>query len=137
MRSKDRQVHRLRDVFRGTEVGQVLDELFTVQMPRLSQAVFTDPETYDLFLGLVRPWLFEPTVYEMLDREVDADSAERLREIVRRVSDSQPQLREHLDAVASLVGDNVGSSLRELLKAPIPQPLDRYRARPAAEDPTS
>lgn len=128
MLRKDDQVHRLRGVFRQTEVGQVLDELFTVQMPRLSQAVFGDQETYGMLLALLRPWLFQDTVYEMLNRELDSDSAERLREIVERVSESQPQLRGQLDAVVTLVVDHVGSSLKDLLKAPVPQALTSYRS---------
>lgn len=133
MLAKDRQVHRLREVFQQTDVGQVLDELFTIQMPRLSQAVFGDQETYDKLLALVRPWLFLETVYEMLDREVDSESAERLREIVGRVSDYLPELREQLDAVVSVVSEHVGSSLRDLLKAPVPQALIPYRSGQAPE----
>ncbi len=115
--AKERQLLALREHVRGTRVGKGLDDFVSREAAQLTEVLLSDPKVFGLAVRALEPLLRQQTLLDMLETEIDPQTAETVTQLVEliRKGTRDKELRAELERTGKLIGAAAGTSLEDLL----------------------
>jgi hypothetical protein len=133
-RLKEAQLRRFEDkILRNSAIGNIGVQLLHAKIGKLSKAVFQDEEMFGLAIRTLDPWVRKRSNLDILETEIDQETARNFALIAKRVARVDPELKAAAEFLSEAVQSVQGQRIADLLKSRVPSTLERQpRARPRA-----
>lgn len=102
-------------VLKASRTGRVITEAVEQIAPDAANVLMSDPESFDLAVELLSPWVTAATSVRVLNKELDEATVVAAERLAARVTRLAPSIGEQLDPLASLMRDHQGQPVRKLV----------------------